>query len=74
MTKEEIALNEVISEYEQATQKFGSFASTHEGYAIILEEVDELWTEIKQNSNKTTMRSEAVQIAAMGLRFMVDCC
>ena len=74
MTKEEIALNEVISEYKQATQKFGSFASTHEGYAIILEEVDELWAEIKQNSNKTTMRSEAVQIAAMGLRFMVDCC
>ena len=38
---------EVIPELRKATEKFGKFNSMHEGYAIILEELDELWTCIK---------------------------
>jgi len=72
--KDEIVIKEIIQEYKRATEKFGSFASTHEGYAIILEELDELWDEIKKNSDRETMRKEAVQVAAMGFRFIVDCC
>ena len=72
--KDEIAIEEIIQEYKRATDKFGSFASTHEGYAVILEELDELWDEIKKNSDKESMRKEAIQVAAMGFRFIVDCC
>jgi len=73
--KDEIAaIKEIIQEYKRATDKFGCFASTHEGYAVILEELDELWDEIKKNSDKETMRKEAIQVAAMGFRFVVDCC
>jgi NTP pyrophosphatase (non-canonical NTP hydrolase) len=72
--KNSIAINEIIEEYDRATKKFSSFNSTHEGYAVILEELDELWDEIKANSDKSKMRKEAVQVAAMGLRFITDCC
>jgi len=72
--KEETAINEIIKEYQQALIKFASFSSTHEGYAVILEELDELWDEIKTNGNNSNMRKEAVQVSAMGLRFLVDCC
>ena len=68
------AVAQVTNEYIKATKKFGKFNSTHEGYAVILEELDELWDEIKNNSTRGRMRKEAVQVAAMGLRFMVDCC
>ena len=68
------AIAEVTKEYVKATKKFSEFNSTHEGYAVILEELDELWEEIKNNSTKGPMRKEAVQVAAMGIRFMVDCC
>lgn len=75
MNKEEIAIQEIIQEFKRASDKFGSFASTHEGYAVILEELDELWDEIKTNSNpRAQMRKEAIQVAAMGFRFIVDCC
>lgn len=49
--------------------------SAHEGYAVLLEEVDELWEEVRK---KTTERSnermleELVQIAAMAQRFAED--
>ena len=37
-------LEEVKQELISATEEFGKFNSTHEGYAIIKEELDELWT------------------------------
>jgi hypothetical protein len=69
------ALMEVLAEFERATLINGSFHSAHEAYAIMLEEVDELWDEVKKNSSKrdyNNMRLEAVQIAAVALRFLVD--
>jgi hypothetical protein len=51
-------------------------AIPHEGFAIILEELDELKAEVfKQHGERTKekMRNEALQVAAMALRFMVDC-
>lgn len=51
------------------------FACAHEGYAVILEELDELWDHVKTNQKKRdleAMRKEAVQVAAMAIRFIVE--
>lgn len=61
----------VEAELRSATAKFGPFNSTHEGYAVILEELDEMWDEIKANNVELSVR-EAVQVAAMGCRYIVD--
>lgn len=53
------------------------FNSAHEGYAVILEELDELWDEVKKNGQKRDiqkMRDEAIQVAAMAMRFVIDVC
>lgn len=66
-------LDQVISELRNARDKFPTFNSAHEGYAVILEEVDELWQEVKsKDGSNARMRNEAKQVAAMGMRFMLD--
>ena len=79
--KKEKELNMVISaikkEYLRAVNKFGAFHNAHEGYAVLLEEVDELWENVKLNQRILTrneaMREEAIQVAAMAIRFIIDC-
>ncbi|MEU7814085.1 hypothetical protein [Pseudonocardia sp. NPDC049154] len=61
----------VREELVRATAKFGPFASAHEGYAVIAEEVDELWDDVKANDADGAI-AEAVQVAAMGARFVLD--
>lgn len=72
MSEINYAISAACNELVKAQQKFGDFASPHEGYAVILEEVDELWAEVKRN-DRSAMRAEAIQVAAMVLRFLVDC-
>jgi len=67
-------IDKIQAEFESATKKFGKFNSTHEGYAVIKEEVDELWDAIKGNASKNFLEEEAIQVAAMALHFLVDCC
>jgi hypothetical protein len=67
----DLALAEVRAEVVRAIEKFPTFNSAHEGYAVIAEELDELWDEVKANS-PVRARKEAVQVAAMGIRFMTD--
>ena len=67
----EDAFEVVGAELDRATSKFGPFNSAHEGYAVILEELDEAWDEIKRNNQEAATR-EMVQVAAMALRFLVD--
>ena len=65
-------------ELDRATKKFSSFHNTHEGYAVLLEEVDELWENIKLNQTYPRrielIRDEAIQVAAMAIRLIYDCC
>ena len=73
------ALGSVMCEYTVATDTFKKFNSAHEGYSVLAEEVDELWQEVKKNptkhpQRKDLMRKEAIQVAAMALRFLEDCC
>ena len=70
----EDAVVEIAEEFKKATQQFGEFASPHEGYAIILEELDELWDAIKDKKcGIVEMEKEAIQVGAMAMRFLVDC-
>lgn len=69
----ETAMTEIINEFQSATERYGQFGNMHEGYAVILEESDELWDCIKENRWQDA-RKEAVQVGAMALRFIVDCC
>lgn len=71
------ALNSVQDEVVAATRKYKPFNSCHEGFAVLAEEVDELWDEVKVKQGSRDMEklyNEAKQCAAMAVRFMVDCC
>ena len=74
MTAEE-AIGRVLTEYDRATKLHGPFANSHTGYAVILEELDELWAEIKKRRHERSVEElskEATQVGAMVIRFMVD--
>lgn len=70
-TPYQAAVGDTMAELMRAEGKFKPFNSHHEGYAVIKEEVDELWDAIKANNKQHALR-EAVQVAAMGLRFIVN--
>jgi hypothetical protein len=84
------ALHEVHEEIIRARAKHGeqNFHSAHEGFAVLDEERDELWDEVKMNPlryhaatdndaralHRSYMRKEAIQLAAMAVRFIVEVC
>lgn len=60
-----------------AAEKWPPMNSAHEGYAVLLEEVHELWAHVMTNQQKRdieAMRKEAIQVAAMAIRFAHDIC
>jgi hypothetical protein len=69
----EIIEEEVI----RAKGLYPTFNSTHEGYAVIFEEIDELWDLVRKNKGidgDLRMKNECIQIAAMAIRFIEDLC
>ena len=74
-SKAQSILDEVMAELESAVNKFHPYNSAHEGYAVILEELDELWDEIKNNKaagHEARQRKEALQVATTAVRFILD--
>lgn len=94
-------LNEVGAELAKARATHAPMNGHHEGYAVMLEEMDELWEVCKANTHsflieipkwatatdidpndkeslrrlkRAAMRKEALQIAAMAVRFIQDVC
>lgn len=65
------AILKVLNELQESSEKFPPFNSSHEGYAILKEEVDEMWDAIKANDIEHS-RLEAIQVAAMAIRYLVD--
>jgi hypothetical protein len=60
-------------EYRRSNELYPMFHSTHEGYAVIKEEVDELWAYIKADKSvkpSHEQRSEVIQIMAMCIKFL----
>lgn len=68
-------MSDVESELRRAASLHGPMKSLHEGYAVILEEMDELWDQVKLKAklrNPDNIREEAIQISAMAARLVVD--
>ena len=72
--KRDDAVAEIQNEYQEAIKKFSTFNSQHEGFAVLREEVDELWDNIKANTEIKLIKAEAIQVGAMAMRFLTDCC
>ena len=72
------AVDDMMAELARARTKFPTpFHSPHEGWAILMEEVEELKREAFWGvpaDRRALMRKEAIQCAAMALRFVEDCC
>jgi len=71
------AVRAVSAELAKAREQYPPFHSNHEGWAVIKKEVDELWEIVKQEDPfvlNLKMRKEAIQLAAMALRFLIDRC
>lgn len=71
-----LTCDQVFEEVKRAKTLFPTdFVNQHEGYAVALEEVDELWDEVKKNQRNydlAAQRKEAIQAAAMFIRFATE--
>jgi hypothetical protein len=67
----EALANRICAEVRRAREKFPEWGSAHHGYAVILEELDELWDAIRAHRPDQAYR-EAEQVAAMAMRFILD--
>ena len=70
-------LNDIYTEVKEAKEKYPTYNSAHEGYGLLLEEVDELKEEVflKQDQRSIArMKKEAIQIAAVALRIALEVC
>ena len=67
------AIGLVLEELERVREAHDAMNSPHEGFAVLQEEVDELWDEVKAGTGAGHRGvSEAVQVAAMALCFLID--
>lgn len=65
----------VTEEIERARESHPPIQNIHEGYAVLLEEVDEFWDEVKKktkNRDPDHLYKELVQVAAMAQRIVED--
>ena len=49
-----------------------TFNSLHEGFAILKEEVDELWEAIIKKKDNWQIREEAAQTAAIAIKLLIS--
>ena len=82
----DVILIDVKKELISANEKNEPFNSSHEGYAVLKEEVDELWEAIKHGykrkqekiwndksamtAHKKDIKAEAIQVAAMAVKLI----
>jgi hypothetical protein len=76
MTIDEI-VGAVVLELQMAQENWPPFNSAHEGFAILYEEFDELKEQVWVNQKRRDlpkMQAEAIQVAAMAIRFAMEVC
>ena len=70
---DEFVIDQVRAEIHVARGKHSDMKSRHEAYAVILEELDEVWAEVKRKDcEPAALRDELVQTAAMCIRAVTD--
>ena len=66
-------LREVEQEWRQASEAHSVIGTVHEASAVIREEFEEFWDEVKSRAhNRALIRRELMQVAAMCLRSVID--
>lgn len=66
-------LSEVFKEVRSAITKHGPMHGGHEAYAVIKEELDEYFDEVRADRSKqASARTELLQVAAMAVRAILD--
>ena len=73
----ETIVNDVLNELHTASVRFPPMATAMDGVGILREEFEELWDEVKTKQglrSEDRLRKEAIQVAAMALRFIHDIC
>jgi hypothetical protein len=70
----DVVLAELREEIGKARAKHAPINSPHEGWAVIREELDpELWEHVCGDTGRSPeARHEALQVAAMGVRYILD--
>ncbi|MCP4900032.1 MAG: hypothetical protein GY906_23940 [bacterium] len=66
---------EAADECIRASKIHAPFNSSHEAYAVISEELDEFWEQVRlrrQSRSPERMRKELIQVAAMAIRAVCD--
>jgi len=61
-------LDRIEAETKRAVALHGEFSSLHEAYAVMLEELDEIWEivrEKRENRSSVELETEFIQLAAM---------
>ncbi len=65
--------SDIVDEVLSSKDKHKPFNSSHEGYAVLLEELDEVWEEIKKSKHYTLSneaKQELIQVAAVAMRMI----
>jgi hypothetical protein len=68
-------LEDIRAEVQRAETVYVPLHSLHEAYAVILEELDELWDQVRMKDHErdpVAIRKELIQIAAMAWRTAKD--
>lgn len=66
---------EIAAEVERAERKHRPLNSPHEDWSVIFEELEELREHVRGDTGRSAeARKEAIQVAAMGLRYVLNLC
>ena len=66
---------EIADEVARAEAKHAPMNSPHEGWSVIFEELEELREHVRGDTGRSAeARKEAIQVAAMGLRYALNLC
>lgn len=72
-----VIINAIEDEVTRARENWPRFHNAHEGFAVLLEEVEELKSHVFTNQKRRDLRAmqiEAIQVAAMAVRFASEVC
>lgn len=64
-------ISDLTAEHQKAVDAHGYYNSLHEGYAVLLEEVDELWEHVRKrrvDRSRKEIYEECIQIAAVAVK------